>query len=439
MQIRKEVLPKCLRFVHATASAEGARSPDELLLTANCQNCGNFLMLKSNASLRDSKRSGAAAVICQAIKDHPKLQFRPDFNLLSIIRSLKKYEGLPSGNNSEELSCANVKYNPQAKYLKYRRKTVRALFQTSERFGFNNETVHHAIALLDGALSERASIQVEGERVERDALEVLRAKFSSCKGVISEQICTFVASVSLFVSAKYLEIKYPVVEDVCQLMQCPFTFDEFVQMEAHILQDKFKWDLQIPTVIEALQTLLSQGALFTTDCVNEGSKEGSPAANEDAENEDPNRRDPYKRTTRLSEATKEQREALFSRLSKLCLSLLPNLLVYDAPLVLLAAQETSAVHQAVAIIIEARRSLGIWSEHACGYGSAGDVALMFMAFGDALLPKSSFEVNPQEKPTAKITPNYGQVFNDMIKEMEKVHGLVEKVQMSLYTKTYPYR
>ena len=83
--------------------------------------------------------------------------------------------------------------------------------------------------------------------------------------------------------------------------------------------------------------------------------------------------------------------------------------------------------------------MGIWSEHACGYGSAGDVALMFMAFGDALLPKSSFEVNPQEKPTAKINPNYGQVFNDMIKEMEKVHGLVEKVQMSLYTKTYPYR
>lgn len=154
-------------------------------------------------------------MICQAIKDHPKLQFRPDFNLLSVVRCLKKYQGLSSGNDSEELSCANVKYNPQAKYLKYRRKTVRALFQTSERFGFNNETVHHAIALLDGALSERASILVEGERVERDALEALRAKFASCKGVISEQICTFVASVSLFVSAKYLEIKYPVVEDVC--------------------------------------------------------------------------------------------------------------------------------------------------------------------------------------------------------------------------------
>ena len=70
--------------------------------------------------------------------------------------------------------------------------------------------------------------------------------------MISEQICTFVAAVSLFISAKYHEIKYPVVEDVCQLMQCPFTFDEFIEMEAHVLQDRFLWDLQIPTVIEAL-------------------------------------------------------------------------------------------------------------------------------------------------------------------------------------------
>lgn len=36
----------------------------------------------------------------------------------------------------------------------------------------------------------------------------------------------------------------------------------------------------------------------------------------------------------MTETTDEQREALFSRTSKLCLSLLPNLLVYDAPLIL---------------------------------------------------------------------------------------------------------
>lgn len=82
--------------------------------------------------------------------------------------------------------------------------------------------------------------------------------------MITEQICTFIASVSLFVSAKYNEIKYPVVEDVCQLMQCPFTFDEFVEMEKVLLQ-VFEFNLQLPTIPEILQTFLSQGILYQND------------------------------------------------------------------------------------------------------------------------------------------------------------------------------
>ena len=38
-----------------------------------------------------------------------------------------------------------------------------------------------------------------------DCIERLRREYESCKGVISEQICTFIASVALFMSAKYLE------------------------------------------------------------------------------------------------------------------------------------------------------------------------------------------------------------------------------------------
>jgi hypothetical protein len=49
-------------------------------------------------------------------------------------------------------------------------------------------------------------------------VENLRNTYASCKGVVSEQICTFIASVCLFIGAKYQEIKYPVVEDVCTLM-----------------------------------------------------------------------------------------------------------------------------------------------------------------------------------------------------------------------------
>ena len=73
-------------------------------------------------------------------------------------------------------------------------------------------------------------------------IDYLRNTYESCKGVISEQIVTFIASVSLFVSAKYGEVKYPVVEDVCMLMQCPFSFKEFIQME-NILLQTFEWNL----------------------------------------------------------------------------------------------------------------------------------------------------------------------------------------------------
>jgi len=41
--------------------------------------------------------------------------------------------------------------------------------------------------------------------------------------------------VSLFVAAKYQEIKYPVIEDVTSLMQSPFSYDEFIEMESYIL------------------------------------------------------------------------------------------------------------------------------------------------------------------------------------------------------------
>jgi hypothetical protein len=66
-------------------------------------------------------------------------------------------------------------------------------------------------------------------------IDRLRATYKSCNNVVSEQICTFIASVSLFLGSKYSEIKYPVVQDVGTLMGCPFTFDEFIEMERVIL------------------------------------------------------------------------------------------------------------------------------------------------------------------------------------------------------------
>jgi hypothetical protein len=117
------------------------------------------------------------------------------------------------------------------------------------------------------------------------------------------------------------------------------------------------------------------------------------------------------------------------------MSLLPNLLVYDAALVLQAAQESSPVHLALAIVVEARRSLGVNSQvvNEC---RIGDAALLLMAFGDGLLPKKRYRATNEKKSNdseldEKVT------LEKMVKEMEAVYRMVEKLQFSLYNKTFP--
>jgi len=53
--------------------------------------------------------------------------------------------------------------------------------------------VHHAVAIYDKFLQRE------------DCIERLRLEYESCKGVDSEQICTLIGSVALFMSVKYLD------------------------------------------------------------------------------------------------------------------------------------------------------------------------------------------------------------------------------------------
>ena len=152
--------------------------------TGNCKNCANFIVYTQQN------------IISQAIKEK-KYNFLPHFNLNIALRSQSKAIA-DMGYN-----VITGKYNAEAKYLRYRKQTVKQLFQVAQRFGFKDGTVHLSVAIYDHFL------QVDS-MVDR-----LRTTYQSCKGVVSEQICTFVASVSLFIAAKYSEIKYPVVEDVC--------------------------------------------------------------------------------------------------------------------------------------------------------------------------------------------------------------------------------
>jgi hypothetical protein len=211
--------------------------PQCLPYTGNCLNCGNFIVFSDNPR----------KVISQSLKEE-NFSFKPEIDLNQAIKSASKTVS-QFGNK-----VITGVYNPQSKYLRYRSQNIKQLFQVSERFGFKPATVHLSVAIYDHFL------QVD-QMVDR-----LRVTYESCKGVVSEQIATFVASVSLFLGSKYAEIKYPVVEDVCALMGCPFSFNEFIEMEKIILQI-YEWNLQLPTTLDIMSTFLSQGVLFQTDSI----------------------------------------------------------------------------------------------------------------------------------------------------------------------------
>jgi len=149
--------------------------------------------------------------------------------------------------------------------------------------------------------------------------------------------------VSLFVGAKYSEIKYPVVEDVCTLMSCPFTFDEFIEMERTLLTT-YDWNLQLPTTVEIISTFLSQGILFQSDQIIIETKGEAPA---------------HKIVPLLS-LDSGTLATTVKKARQLC-QYIPNLLIYDAEL----SVSTKPMHLTVAIILEARRKCSltpIWPE-----------------------------------------------------------------------------
>lgn len=166
--------------------------------------------------------------------------------------------------------------------------------------------------------------------------------------------------------------------------------------------------------------------LFTTDTITFTQKQEGASASKDDSHDDKMHGPSLKTTIPISETTEAQRQALFSRISKLCMSLLPNLLVYDASLTLQAAQASSPVHLALAIIVEARRSLGV-SIELTNDGRVSDAALLFMAFGDSLLPQRRFHATNEKRP-AEPEICQESAIQAMLPEMEAVYRLVQKVQ-----------
>jgi hypothetical protein len=68
----------------------------------------------------------------------------------------------------------------------------------------------------------------------------------------------------MLISAKFSEKTYPGVNKLNSIIQSPFTYEDFIFMEQHLLEF-LHWDLYLVTPFDLLQHFLSQGLLFTSD------------------------------------------------------------------------------------------------------------------------------------------------------------------------------
>lgn len=62
------------------------------------------------------------------------------------------------------------------------------------------------------------------------------------EGKSSEQVIQLVSVICMLISAKYHEMTYPGVAKLNQFIKSPFTYDEFIIMEKHILET-MGWEL----------------------------------------------------------------------------------------------------------------------------------------------------------------------------------------------------
>jgi hypothetical protein len=85
-------------------------------------------------------------------------------------------------------------------------------------------------------------------------------------GKKQEEVIQLIALISVLISAKFLEMTYPGVERLNRITQSSYTYDEYIQMERHVLQT-LNWELHIVTHKNILDFFLSQGVIFTSDSI----------------------------------------------------------------------------------------------------------------------------------------------------------------------------
>ena len=140
-------------------------------------------------------------------------------------------------------------FNPSSSYASVRRLVVDWMCELCEVLKFQEETIHHAVAVFDLFLSKE------------DNMTQLKRVHSNRE---SGQIVQLVAVTCILISAKFYEKTYPAVDRLNEIINSPFSFDDFIQMEAFILEFT-EWQLDFITSFDILQLLLAQGVLLNTD------------------------------------------------------------------------------------------------------------------------------------------------------------------------------
>jgi len=141
-----------------------------------------------------------------------------------------------------EDSSLGRQYNPYAFYLDDRELYVDWMCDLSERLRMQPETFHHSVNLFDAYL-QRHDIREH----------IVSIKFHNDRP--KSNVITLIALTCVFISAKYLEKTYPGILQLLNFIGIPYTYDQFVEQEADIL-NLLEWKMQFISIYGVLTHFL---------------------------------------------------------------------------------------------------------------------------------------------------------------------------------------
>lgn len=95
--------------------------------------------------------------------------------------------------------------------------------EVGEDLKYEPEAIHHSVAVFDAYFSI-------------PHIEETLCSLPFIDGKSNEQVFQLIAVVSMLISAKFLEKTYPGVNKLNSIIQSPFTYDDYITMERHILE-----------------------------------------------------------------------------------------------------------------------------------------------------------------------------------------------------------